>query len=147
VNGTIQDVVDEMRADGRSIGSLSITCFRPFPHVALRAALMGAQRIIVIEKSLAPGSGGMLAADVQMSLPGGNLFTVIAGLGGRAITKASLRQCFEDAMAGCLAPLTFLDLNTESILRRLEREDPGQRSGSAAQSLARDINFIAARIG
>ncbi len=39
VNGTIQEVVDEMRNDGYAIGSLSVTCFRPFPRAALRAAL------------------------------------------------------------------------------------------------------------
>ena len=31
VNGTIQEVVDEMRADGSRIGSVSICSFRPFP--------------------------------------------------------------------------------------------------------------------
>ena len=31
VNGTVQEVVDEMRADGSRIGSVSICSFRPFP--------------------------------------------------------------------------------------------------------------------
>ena len=39
VNGTIQEVVDEMRTDGAHIGSVSICSFRPFPLVALREAL------------------------------------------------------------------------------------------------------------
>ena len=36
VNGTIQEVVDEMRADGARIGSVSICSFRPFPLATLR---------------------------------------------------------------------------------------------------------------
>src|SRR5579884_123138 len=149
VNGTIQDVVDEMRSEGRSIGSIAITSFRPFPHAALRDALENAARVVIVEKSLAVGSGGILAADVERSLgsAGAQRFTVIAGLGGRAITKASLRRCFEDAEAGALDPLTFLDLNTGLIERHLERERQKRRSGPAAEDLLRDIEVIAARIG
>ncbi|HRK22563.1 MAG TPA: hypothetical protein PLX06_12170, partial [Fimbriimonadaceae bacterium] len=55
VNGTIQDVVDEMREQGVPIGSVSVCSYRPFPLDALREALQGAKRVVVIEKSLAVG--------------------------------------------------------------------------------------------
>ncbi len=149
VNGTIQEVVDEMRVHGHSIGSLSITCFRPFPREALRAALAGARRVVVIEKSLAVGSGGILSADVQMALAGRGtrLYTVIAGLGGRAITRTSLQRCFEQAIADRLELLTFLDLDTRLIIRHLERERLRRRSGPVAENLLCDIDLIAAQIG
>jgi pyruvate ferredoxin oxidoreductase alpha subunit len=149
VNGTIQEVIDEMRAGGHSIGSLTITSFRPFPREALRSVLAGATRIVVIEKSLAVGSGGILAADVQMSLAGcgTKVLTVIAGLGGRAITRPSLKQCFERAAANRLECLTFLDLDTGLIARHLERENLRRRSGPTAENLLRDIDLIAAQIG
>jgi hypothetical protein len=56
---------------------------------------------VVIEKSLAVGIGGIVSHNVRMALSGISLhaYTVVAGLGGRAITKASLRRLFERALA------------------------------------------------
>jgi pyruvate ferredoxin oxidoreductase alpha subunit len=92
VLGTIKDTVDELREEEMKIGALGITSFRPFPLEAVRAALAGCRRVIVLEKALAVGIGGIVSADVRMALAGIGLhgYTVIAGLGGRAITRASL---------------------------------------------------------
>src|SRR5450631_3152096 len=46
INGTIQDVVDDMRDEGHAIGSISISCYRPFPLLALKAAIGAAQRVV-----------------------------------------------------------------------------------------------------
>ena len=149
VNGTIQDVVDEMRDEGAWIGSVSIGTFRPFPLAAVRSALAGARRVVVIEKSLAPGIGGIVATDVRMALSGldTNISTVIAGLGGRAITKASLHKLLDGARKDALDPLTFLDLNTSIIERHLERENKVRRSGPAAENILRDMGLAGSRIG
>ena len=48
VNGTIQEVVDEMRDDGVKIGSVSLCSFRPFPLAAVREALQHAKRVVVL---------------------------------------------------------------------------------------------------
>ena len=68
VIGTMKSVLGEMREEGASVGALSIRSYRPFPSQALRDALANAERVIVFEKSLAVGMGGMLAADVRMAL-------------------------------------------------------------------------------
>ena len=65
VNGTIKDVVDDLRDGGVAIGSVSITSFRPFPAKRLRETIAGAKRIVVIEKSLAVGIGGIVSTDVR----------------------------------------------------------------------------------
>jgi pyruvate ferredoxin oxidoreductase alpha subunit len=149
VNGSIQDVVDEMRDAGISIGSASIGTFRPFPLSHAREALMGAKRVVVVEKSLAPGLGGIAATDVRMALSALPIpvYTVIAGLGGRAITKASLHRVLRNACRDALEPVTFLDLNLAAIQRHLEREDKQRRSGPAAENIVRDMGLVAARIG
>ncbi|EQD56271.1 pyruvate flavodoxin/ferredoxin oxidoreductase domain-containing protein, partial [mine drainage metagenome] len=92
VLGTIKDTVDEMRDDGHQIGVLGITSFRPFPLHSVRAALHKARRVVVLEKSLAVGIGGILSTDVRIAMSGLNVpnYTVVAGLGGRAITRKSL---------------------------------------------------------
>jgi len=95
VLGTIKDVVDEQRERGVRIGVLGITSFRPFPLEAVRDALKDVKRVLVLEKALAVGIGGILAANVRTSRAGLDLkcYTVIAGLGGRAITKRPCTGC------------------------------------------------------
>ena len=120
VLGTVKDTVDELRDEGVSIGVLGVTSFRPFPFEAVRTALRGERRVVVLERALAVGMGGIVAADVRMAWPG-EPCTVIAGLGGRPVTKKSLRALFADAVADRLEPLTFLDLKRDLVERELRR--------------------------
>jgi pyruvate ferredoxin oxidoreductase alpha subunit len=149
VNGTIQEVVDEMRDDGVKIGSLSICSFRPFPLAETREALRRAKRVVVIEKCLAVGLGGIVSDGVRKALSGIVLkgYTVIAGLGGRAITRASLRHLFEDAGNDELEQVTFLDLNADLIAYELDREAQLRRSGPTAEAILRRLGTVASGIG
>jgi pyruvate ferredoxin oxidoreductase alpha subunit len=149
VNGTIQEVVDEMRDDGVKIGSLSICSFRPFPLAETREALHRAKRVVVIEKCLAVGLGGIVSDGVRKALSGIVLkgYTVIAGLGGRAITRASLRHLFEDAGNDELEQVTFLDLNADLIAYELDREAQLRRSGPTAEAILRRLGTVASGIG
>ena len=146
VMGTIKDVIDEMRADGCSIGAVSICSFRPFPSEELHAVLQHAKRMVVLEKSLAVGIGGIVSHNLRMALSGIALhaYTVVAGLGGRAITKDSLRKLFDKALKDYLEALTFLDLNQEIVNRELEREKQARRSGPSAENILRDMGVAAA---
>ncbi|MFI6674319.1 transketolase C-terminal domain-containing protein [Kribbella sp. NPDC050470] len=120
VLGTIKDTVDELRDEGVDIGVVGVTTFRPFPTEALRTALRGVRRVVVLERALAVGIGGIVTADVRAAWSG-EPFTVIAGLGGRPVTKKSLRALFADAVADRLEPLTFLDLKHDVVERELRR--------------------------
>ena len=147
--GTIKDTVDEMREAGHRVGVLGITSYRPFPLAQVNAALRHARRVTVLEKSLAVGIGGILASDVRKSLSRLpiDVYTVIAGLGGRAITKKSLHALFRKAEQDGLDSLTFLDLDWGVVNRQLERERLTRRSGPIAESILRDVGVVAARIG
>ena len=149
VLGTIKDVIDEMRDEGHKIGALGIISFRPFPLAAVREVLQHARRVVVLEKSLAIGLGGILSNDVRMSLSGIQLhgYTVIAGLGGRAITKKSLHGLFRQAEKDELERVTFLDLDWNLVNRHLERERQTRRSGPIAENMLRDLGTVASRIG
>jgi len=148
VLGTIYDTVDELRERGIRVGALAITSFRPFPADAVRAALANATRIIVVEKAFSVGSGGIVAAEIRTALSGtaARLHTVIAGLGGRAITKASLHTMLAAAMADTLGPLTFLDLDRSLIDGELSRMAATRRSGPHAENMLFDVGVIAGRI-
>ncbi|WP_263768369.1 pyruvate ferredoxin oxidoreductase [Propionivibrio soli] len=139
--GTIKDTVDAMRAAGAKIGVLGIVSFRPFPLDAVRAALMGAKRVVVVEKTFAVGIGGILATDIRTAMDGIKIldYTVVAGLGGRPITKKSLHELFEKALRDDLPALTFLDLDWDIVNKQLERERKKRRSGPAAENILRDV--------
>lgn len=141
VAGTVKDTVDTMREAGERIGVVSICSFRPFPSAALRAALCGASRILVLEKGFAVGFGGIVATNIRMALQGvdTHVHTVIAGLGGRSITQRSLRGLFDSAIAGTLEDLHFLDLNRDMVDRELARQRESIASGPIAENLIRDI--------
>jgi pyruvate ferredoxin oxidoreductase alpha subunit len=149
VLGTIKDTVDDLRDEGVRIGVLGVTSFRPFPLASVRETLAGAQRVVVLERALAVGVGGIVSANVRTALSGISLhgYTVVAGLGGRPITKASLHALFTEAIADRLEPLTFLDLNRELVERELRRTRQTRRSGPAAENLLRDLGAAASRIG
>jgi len=137
------------RERGVRIGSVSIGSFRPFPLAALREVLCHARRVVVLEKCLAVGLGGIVSDGVRKSLSGIPLngYTVIAGLGGRAITRASLTRLFEDAGRDELESVTFLDLNAELVSHELERESRARRTGPTAEALLRRIGTVASGIG
>ena len=142
INGTIKEVVDARRDAGERIGSVSICSFRPFPLAELRDALEGAERVVCLEKSLAPGLGGVLASNVRMALRGRPLpvYTVIAGLGGRVITRKSLSTLFERASQDNLDDVTFLDLNWEVVHEQLARARDVRHSGPIAENLLKALN-------
>jgi pyruvate ferredoxin oxidoreductase alpha subunit len=155
VLGTVKDAVDELRAGGMRVGVLGITAFRPFPADAVRGALGGpARHVVVLERAIAPGtSDGIVTADIRTALasaePGGpsHVSTVVAGLGGRAVTRKSLCAMLADAADGRLEPLTFLDLDTGLVRRELDRMNATRRSGPSAENMLRDLGITASRIG
>jgi pyruvate ferredoxin oxidoreductase alpha subunit len=129
VLGTIKDTVDELRETGMEIGVLGITTYRPFPAEAVREALCGGEqgtvdRVVVIDKALAVGSGGIVGSDVRTALAADPVRTydVVAGLGGRPITKDALLRLFTDAAADELPPLTFLDIDVDLVTRELAKQ-------------------------
>ena len=149
VNGTIKDAVDTMREEGHAVGSVSLCSFRPFPLAELGDVLRHAARVVVVEKSLAPGLGGVVASNVRMSLRDSPtpVYTVIAGLGGRPITKAGLERVIKDAIADDLPDVHFLDLETDVIARELERSRDTRRSGPTAENILKDLASVAGNRG
>jgi pyruvate ferredoxin oxidoreductase alpha subunit len=121
VLGTIDDVIDELRDQGVSIGSLGIKCFRPYPLAEVREALSRARRVVVVEKALAVGVGGIVGQNVRLALSGLSVpvYDVVAGLGGRPVTKASLHELLGRAVADEVEPFTFLDLDWDVLQREL----------------------------
>src|SRR5262249_33563239 len=145
VLGTIGEVVDELREAGVRVGALGIKSFRPFPLDEVREVLQGVCRVVILEKALAVGRGGIVPTDSQEALAHTHTrsSTVTAGLGGRAIPRDSLRDLLERAGRDELEPLEFLDLDTDLVRRELEREGSGRPPGPHAENMLRDLGIVA----
>lgn len=146
VLGTVEEVVDGLRDEGVAIGALGITCFRPWPASEVREALAGASRVVVLEKAFAVGAGGIVGQNVRDATRGlpVEVYDVVAGLGGRAITRASVRRHLDDVLAGRVDPqqLHFLDLDHALVQRELERSRHGHRPGPHAENMLRDLGGV-----
>jgi pyruvate ferredoxin oxidoreductase alpha subunit len=116
VVGTIKDLIDQLEEE---VGLLQICSYRPFPRKEIYNTLKDKMNIVVVEKSISLGRGGILASDVRWSFPRAekkdrNISSFIAGLGGRNITKNDLRYMVEKVEKEPVE-LEFLGLNKELI--------------------------------
>ena len=68
---------------------------------------------------------------------------VVAGLGGRPVTSASLHRLLDDALAGRLGRLTFLDLRLGPRRARAAARARARRSGPHAENMLRDLGIVA----
>jgi pyruvate ferredoxin oxidoreductase alpha subunit len=151
VNGTIKDTIDEMRADGIRIGLVTLVSYRPFPAEALRHALAGAKHVVVVDRDIAIGMGGQLANNLDLALRNlagrPQMHSVVAGLGGRPITRKSLHRVFRQAIAEPWEGPHFLDLNEAIIGREIHRMRKTRRSGPTAENILRRLGEAVATPG
>jgi pyruvate ferredoxin oxidoreductase alpha subunit len=122
VAGTIKDLIDRLESAGRHVGLLQICSFRPFPKQEIYRALKNKMNIVVLEKAVSLGRGGILASDIRWSFPraeqpGRRISSYIAGLGGRNISTESLTEMV-DRVSREHVELAFLGLNKEIIAER-----------------------------
>jgi pyruvate ferredoxin oxidoreductase alpha subunit len=104
IAGTIKDVVDEMRAEGKKVGLVRLKTFRPFPREALLAALKGAKQIAVVEKGGSFGAGGIMTPEVKEVLYDAGLRIPVSGfcvqLAGREIPPDGIREIIDRVAKG-----------------------------------------------
>ena len=93
VTSTSKEVVDELRDKGEKVGLLKIRMFRPFPAEEILEALKGRKKVLVLDRNMSPGLGGIFAQEVKAVV--GRYTPVhgfVAGLGGRDITPDAIKQ-------------------------------------------------------
>ncbi len=87
---TARSVVDDLQRRGQRVRLVKIRLFRPFPFDAVRAALDGAKKIVVFDRNISFGHGGIMASEVRAALHAKRdarpLFSFVGGLGGRDVT-------------------------------------------------------------
>ncbi|MEO5853989.1 MAG: transketolase C-terminal domain-containing protein [Nocardioides sp.] len=149
MRGTLEVVIDALRDRGERVGVLGITCFRPWPKDEVREALRNARRVVVVEKAFAVGAGGIVGQNVRLALQGlpVEVYDVVAGLGGRPVTVASIGGLLDDVLAERLDPLRlhFLGLDAGLVERELLRSRGVDRPGPHAEHMLRDLGTVASR--
>ncbi|UCG14517.1 MAG: pyruvate ferredoxin oxidoreductase [Deltaproteobacteria bacterium] len=100
VVGTIKELIDQLEEKGKKVGLLQICSYRPFPRKETYNALKDKTNIVVLEKCISLGRGGILASDIRWSFPRAekkdrNISSFVAGLGGRNISIDDLRYMVE----------------------------------------------------
>jgi len=119
VCGTAKDVVDELRAKGKKVGLLKIMAYRPFPAQAIYEALKDIPKVAVLDRALSLGSYAPLASEIKAAFFGKKkkpqvVSSFVVGLGGRDITKDSIKEVFKLLTAKELS-LEFIDLKPELL--------------------------------
>ncbi|HEY9247130.1 MAG TPA: transketolase C-terminal domain-containing protein, partial [Candidatus Methanoperedens sp.] len=97
VVGTIKDTIDELRAQGESIGLLKVRSFRPFPVDIIRKTLKNAKVIITIDKNISIGKNeGALCTEVKSCLYNSDIRVPVIGFmlgfGGRDIPMNTIKK-------------------------------------------------------
>jgi pyruvate ferredoxin oxidoreductase alpha subunit len=119
VVGTVKELIDRLEEKGKRVGLLQICSYRPFPKQEVYKALENKKNIVVLEKSVSLGRGGVLASDVRWSFPRAdkrdrNISCFVAGLGGRNISLDDLQDMVERVEKEPVE-LEFLGLKKEII--------------------------------
>jgi len=122
VVGTIKELIDQLEEAGKKVGLLQICSYRPFPRNEVYNALKDKMNIVVLEKCISLGRGGILASDVRWSFPRAekkdrNISSFVAGLGGRNISIDDLGYMVEKVGKEPVE-FEFLGLRKELIAER-----------------------------
>ncbi|MBI2894017.1 MAG: pyruvate ferredoxin oxidoreductase [Deltaproteobacteria bacterium] len=104
IASTARVVIDELRDKGVPAGLVRVRVFRPFPVAALRGALAGAKRVVVLDRNCSYGASGIFYQELRAALcgvPGAPVVHgYIAGMGGRDVTPLTVRAALGRAMEG-----------------------------------------------
>jgi pyruvate ferredoxin oxidoreductase alpha subunit len=102
--GTVKDVVDEMRDEGKKVGMIKPILFRPFPYAEMREALKNASSVGVFDRSIAYGAYAPLYSEIRNALydlqKKPMIQSYVYGLGGRDIFKSEIRTAFNELLEG-----------------------------------------------
>jgi len=104
VAGSVKDVVDKMRNEGKKVGLLKVKLFRPFPYEKIAKALKGVKNVAVLDRAISFGAKPALYSDIvstvfQNELEA-NVNSYIYGLGGRDIFRKDIEKVFDDLEKG-----------------------------------------------
>ena len=98
----VEAAVDEMRENGIKVGSLKIRTTRPFPFNEVAKAADRVSAVLVIDRDISFGWGGIVAGEVRATLHKYRIDTPvyekIMGLGGEEITTEHIKKAVKEIL-------------------------------------------------
>lgn len=93
-SGALRLAVDQMREQGHAAGMVRLAMLRPFPGEMIARAVGGAKRLVVVERGVSSGMGGIVGQELRAGMfgrPGGlDIWSLFAGLGGKDIVPEEI---------------------------------------------------------
>ncbi|RKZ23983.1 pyruvate ferredoxin oxidoreductase, partial [bacterium] len=100
IASTARVAVDVMREKGKKVGLLRIRVIRPFPFDEVRECLKGRKKVLVIDRNVSFGFGGIFYQEVKSAMYNEEhrppIFGIITGLGGRDVRVEDIMEMVED---------------------------------------------------
>lgn len=128
MSGTVKEIVDQYRNQGKKVGNLKIVSFRPFPEQELVNLLPSGARIGVFDRSMSLGApAGPVCMEVRSALANHGLQrpvqAFIVGLGGRDVRPVAVTTALERLLSGEHDPkIQWLDIREDAMTMRQYRE-------------------------
>lgn len=128
MSGSVKEVVDQYRRQGKKVGNLKIVAFRPFPEAALVQSLPSEAQIGVLDRSMSLGqTAGPVCMEVRSALANHGCSqrtqAFIVGLGGRDVRPDAITTAFDHLLAGRHdTNIQWLDLRKDAMSLRPYRE-------------------------
>jgi pyruvate/2-oxoacid:ferredoxin oxidoreductase alpha subunit len=100
VASTGRVAIENLRANGESVGMVKIKTFRPFPAEEIREILREKKKVAVIDRNFSPGAQGVWAQEIRSvlcELPDSErpkVYGYVAGLGGRDISTKTIEEIY-----------------------------------------------------
>ncbi|SHO48166.1 pyruvate ferredoxin oxidoreductase [Desulfopila aestuarii] len=128
MSGSVKEMVDQYRAQGKKVGNLKIVSFRPFPEEDLVAAIPRGARVGVLDRSMSMGApAGPVCNDVRSAISNQGLNVriqgFVVGLGGRDVRPVAITSAFDRLLAGQYdKDVQWLDMSDNAMTLRQYRE-------------------------
>ncbi len=110
--GSIAEVahiaVDNLNKDSIKAKLVKINMFRPFPKKELQEALKDVEKIVVFDRNISLGKGGIIKDEVAGSLGINNIIGFVAGLGGYDVTEQDMEKATKDVLSGKVKEDSYL---------------------------------------
>lgn len=122
---TAKYVVNQLRAEGKKVGAVKVTSFRPFPYKALSEVIGETKNVAVLDRTAGLGGQGTpLWTETKASLGSDkNVKGYIAGLAGRDINTETIANVFADMEKDPVyEEPVWIDCDTEGAMTMREVE-------------------------
>jgi pyruvate/2-oxoacid:ferredoxin oxidoreductase alpha subunit len=119
ISNTVRMTVRGLREDGIKAGAVKIRVFRPFPQEALCNTLSDSRLVIVLDRAVSSGAGGIVYPELLTAVsnlePRPCVQDYILGLAGRQVTVENLSSLIKESLteyrdSGSVTPVRWIDV-------------------------------------